>query len=94
MVLLQRLDYVAIGPPSHYCFDHKTFGGFVFPTLPRVVQRPPSGPLVSGPTAVLIQVDTDGAAYAAALGVVFPDRAHAEWVEFSGARLFAAPRTS
>jgi hypothetical protein len=25
--LLQRLDYVAIGPASLYCFDHTTFGG-------------------------------------------------------------------
>ena len=54
--LLQRLDYVAVGPASHYCYDHTTFGGLVFPTLRRVVRRTPSGPLVSGPTAVLIQI--------------------------------------
>jgi hypothetical protein len=54
--LLQRLDYVAVGPGSHYCYDHTTFGGIVFPTLRRVVQRTPSGPLLSGPTLVLIQI--------------------------------------
>jgi hypothetical protein len=52
--LLQRLDYLAIGPSSHYCFDHTNFKGIVFPTLRRVVARPPSGPLVNGQTAVLI----------------------------------------
>jgi hypothetical protein len=25
--LLQRLDYLAVGPASHYCFDHTTSGG-------------------------------------------------------------------
>jgi hypothetical protein len=54
--LLQRLDYLAAGPASHYCFDHADFGGIVFPTLRRVVPRPPSGPLVNGPTAVLIRI--------------------------------------
>lgn len=54
--LLQRLDYVAVGPASHYCFDHKNFGGIMFPTLRRVVPRPPSGPRVNGPTAVLLQI--------------------------------------
>jgi hypothetical protein len=43
-------------PAAHYCFDHTAFGGLVFPTLRRVVRRPPSGPLVNGPTAVLIQI--------------------------------------
>ena len=47
--LLQRLDYVAVGPAAHYCFDHTAFGGLVFPTLRRVVRRPPSGPLVKAP---------------------------------------------
>jgi hypothetical protein len=47
--LWQRLDYVAIGPTSHYCFDQRPSVGFVFPTLRRLVQRSPSGPLVSGP---------------------------------------------
>jgi len=28
----------------------------VFPALRRVLRRPPSGPLVNGPTAVLIQI--------------------------------------
>lgn len=42
--LLRRLDYVtdiAGGVGSHYCFDHETFGGLVFPTLRRVVARRP-----------------------------------------------------
>ena len=54
--LLQRTDYVAVRAASHYCFDHTTFGGIVFPTLLRVVGRIPSGPRVSGPTSVLIQI--------------------------------------
>ena len=54
--LLQRIDYVAVRPASHYCFDHTTFGGIVFPTLRRVVSRSPSGPRLSGPTSVLIQI--------------------------------------
>ena len=57
--LLQRLDYVtdiAGGVASHYCFDHQTFDGLVFSILRRVVTRTPSGPLVSGPTAVLLQI--------------------------------------
>jgi hypothetical protein len=54
--LLQRIDYLAVGPASHYCFDHTTFGGLVFPTLRRVVGRPQAIPLVSGPTAVLLQI--------------------------------------
>ena len=54
--LLQRHDYDAIGPASHYCFDHTTFGGLVFPTLRRVVLRSPTGPMVFGPTAALVQI--------------------------------------
>jgi len=54
--LLQRLDYVAVGPAAHYCFDHATFGGLVFPTLRRVVSRPSSGPRVNAPTSVLLQI--------------------------------------
>lgn len=54
--LLQRIDYEIVGPASHYCFDHATFGGFVFPTLRWVVRRTPSGPVLSAPTAVLIQI--------------------------------------
>ncbi len=52
--LLQRLDYVAVGPAAHCCFDHATFGGVVFPTLRRVVSRP--GPRVNAPTSVLLQI--------------------------------------
>ncbi len=35
---------------------HRLYKGIVFPTLRRVLRRPPSGPLVNGPTAVLIQI--------------------------------------
>jgi len=52
--LLQRLDYVAVGPAAHCCFDHATFEGVVFPTLRRVVSRP--GPRVNAPTSVLLQI--------------------------------------
>src|SRR6202161_4576956 len=57
--LLQRLDYatdVAGGVASNYCFDHVTFDGIVVPTLRRVVKRKPEGPIVHGPTAVLIVI--------------------------------------
>ena len=57
--LLQRLDYatdVAGGVASHYCFDHVTFDGIVVPTFRRVVKRKPEGPIVHGPTAVLIVI--------------------------------------
>jgi hypothetical protein len=57
--LLQRLDYatdVAGGVAAHYCFDHVTFDGIVVPTFRRVVKRKPEGPIVHGPTAVLIVI--------------------------------------
>ncbi len=54
--LLQRLDYLAVGPAAHYCFYHTNYKGIVFPTLRRVLRRLPSGPLVNGPTAVLVQI--------------------------------------
>ena len=54
--LLQRVDYFAVGPAAHYCFDHTSFKGIIFPTLRRVISRPPTGPLQSAPTSVLIQV--------------------------------------
>jgi hypothetical protein len=54
--LLQRLDYVAVGPVAHYCYDHASFKGIVFPTFRRVVQRPTSGPQRSGPTHVWLQI--------------------------------------
>jgi hypothetical protein len=40
--LLQRHDYftdVGRGNVAHYTYDHRTFDGFVFPTLRRVVPR-------------------------------------------------------
>ena len=57
--LLQRLDYVTEvaggGIASHYCFDHASFSGLVFPTFRRVVGRTSTGPLFSGRTRVLLQ---------------------------------------
>jgi hypothetical protein len=57
--LLQRHDYVAevagaVG--AHYSFDHALFSGLVFPTLRRVVGLTPTGPLISGPTAILLLI--------------------------------------
>jgi len=55
--MLKRVDYVtdvAGGIASHYCYDPKSFGGIVFPTLRRVVKRTPTGPHVSSGTAVLL----------------------------------------
>jgi hypothetical protein len=43
---LRRLDYitdVAGGVVAHYCYDHKEFGGIIFPTLRRVVRREADG---------------------------------------------------
>ena len=57
--LLQRLEYatdVAGGVAAHYCFDHVTFDGIVVPTFRRVVKRKPEGPIIHGPTAVLIVI--------------------------------------
>ncbi|MEY4575766.1 MAG: hypothetical protein RL701_469 [Pseudomonadota bacterium] len=54
--LLQRLDYTAAAPVSHYCYDHVNFNGIVFPTLRRVVRQAANGEGLAGPTAVLIQI--------------------------------------
>ncbi len=57
--LLQRHDYatdVAGGVASHYCFDHVTFDDIVVPTFRRVVKRRTDGPIIHGPTAVLILI--------------------------------------
>ena len=42
--------------PAHYCWDHKTFGGIVFPTSRRVVRRDPETDRVvlEGPTSFLL----------------------------------------
>ena len=61
--LLQRLDYVTDvlgGVASHYCYDHQEFGGLVIPTLRRVVRRTPTGPALTGPTSVLLQLSNVG----------------------------------
>src|ERR1700730_12080825 len=55
--LLQRVDYetdVLGGIAAHYCYDHLSFGGIVFPTLRRVVTRKESHSFLSNPTAVLL----------------------------------------
>jgi hypothetical protein len=57
--LLQRLDYASDlggGVVAHYCFDHASFSELVFPTLRRAVRRRPTGPLISGPTGVLLLI--------------------------------------
>jgi hypothetical protein len=41
---------------AHYSFDHALFSGLVFPTLRRVVGLTPTGPLISGPTAILLLI--------------------------------------
>lgn len=58
---LRRHDYHAevIGPyavASHYCTDHQTFGGTVFPTRRKVVPRTGSGKTLPFPTLVWIRV--------------------------------------
>jgi hypothetical protein len=56
---LQRLDYVidvAGATVAHFCYDHAAVSGLVFPTLHRVVRRTSTGPQLSGPTGVLLQV--------------------------------------
>ena len=53
--LLQRVDYEAAAPASHYYYDHANFG-IVYPTLQRVVGRTDTGSLVNGPTYVLLQI--------------------------------------
>ena len=55
--MLRRLDYVTDvlgGVAAHYCYDHVTIGGLVFPTLRRVVRRTPEGPLLSGRTSFIL----------------------------------------
>lgn len=47
---------VAGGVGGHYCFDHRNFGGIIFPTLRRVVNRTPAGPDTFGATGVLIRI--------------------------------------
>jgi hypothetical protein len=58
--LLQRLDYITEvaggGIASHYCFDHVSFSGLVFPTFRRVVSRTSTGPLISGRTRILLLI--------------------------------------
>jgi hypothetical protein len=54
--LLQRVDYVtdvAGGIGAHYCYDHLSFGGIVFPTR-RVVTRKEIHSFLSNPTGALL----------------------------------------
>lgn len=58
--LLKRIDYVteiAGGVAAHYCYDHATFGGIVFPTLRRVTRRDEHGAWPSLRTFILIRID-------------------------------------
>jgi hypothetical protein len=51
------VDYVTDvvgGIAAHYCYDHLSFGGIVFPTLRRVVTRKETHSFLSNPTAVLL----------------------------------------
>jgi hypothetical protein len=54
--LLQRVDYTAVSAGAHYCYDHRAFGGIIFPTHRRVVGRKPSGPALSSRTGVWLQI--------------------------------------
>lgn len=57
--LLQRIDYqtdVAGGVAAHYTYDHVWFGGILFPTLRRVVQRSEHRSMPAKPTAILLQI--------------------------------------
>ncbi len=60
--LIRRHDYVAnpIGRwarAAHYCNDHRTFAGLVFPTHRRVLPQGPGGRSVPGPTLVALDID-------------------------------------
>src|SRR6266404_1757200 len=55
--ILKRIDYttdVLGGVASHYLYDPKNFAGLVVPTRRRVVQRTPTGPKITGITAVFL----------------------------------------
>ncbi len=59
--LLRRLDYTAeeFGPrakAAHYCFDHREFGGLVFPTRRRVFPRGPDNRPRRRPLLVWIDI--------------------------------------
>lgn len=55
--LLRRLDYnsefVRAGPAAHFCFDHRSIEGLVWPMLRRAV-RLPQGIIEGGPAAVML----------------------------------------
>lgn len=57
---LQHLDYeidMADVSVAHYCDRHVIVSGLRFPTLHRVVRRSHSGPQVSGPTGLLLEIE-------------------------------------
>jgi hypothetical protein len=60
--MLQRNDYftdVAKGNVAHYCTDHKTFDGFVFPTRRRVVARGQDDlAATGGPSSISIDIES------------------------------------
>jgi hypothetical protein len=60
--LIRRHDYIAepIGrwaSAAHYCDQHRTFDGLVFPTRRRVRPRGPGGRSLPGPTLVALDVE-------------------------------------
>ena len=60
--LIRRHDYVAepIGPwarAAHYCDEHQTFNGLVFPTRRRVRPRGPRSRSLPGPTLVGLDIE-------------------------------------
>jgi len=60
--LIRRHDYVAypIGRwarAAHYCYDHREFGGLVFPTRRRVRPQGPRGRSLPGPVLVALDID-------------------------------------
>lgn len=61
-VMLKRHDYftdVAKGNAAHYCFDPRTFDGFVFPTRRRVVARDAHDHTdLGGPSSVWIELES------------------------------------
>jgi hypothetical protein len=42
------------GVAAHYCYDHVTIDGLVFPTWRRVARHMPEGPLLSGRTSFIL----------------------------------------
>lgn len=88
--LLRHIDYetdVAKGVASHYCFDYKSFGGIVIPTMRRVVRRlPDESSVLSGPTSFGLQyvdvkvINKDGSVHSEGKRVPWENKRGARWV--------------